>query len=171
MSVTKDQAQMLTALAIACRPHRAPTWDEAGVMAAIAEIRHLSLPEAILRTIRAAADHEVRSPGVIPRNGSHAQEQLKPEKWEPRRGPWCGICGQPVDGHPTSDHEAEVAPDRRRSPETIAQIVEATKAELTPTRDPAPPRERTPDDRVTAARAELHPDAEVAAGTTEEDEK
>jgi hypothetical protein len=43
MTVTRDQAQMLATLAIDCRPYRAPTWDHAGVMAAIAEIRNMSL--------------------------------------------------------------------------------------------------------------------------------
>lgn len=83
MPVTKDQAQMLAALAVASRPYRAPTWDEAGVVSAIAEIRNMSLPEVILRVIRAAADRDAKTPGVIPKNGPHAQEQLKPPKWEP----------------------------------------------------------------------------------------
>lgn len=83
MSVSKEQAQMLAALAVACRPYRAPTWDHAGVVANIAKVKDRSLSEVILAVIRAAADRECQSPGVIPSAGTHWQEQLKPEKWQP----------------------------------------------------------------------------------------
>lgn len=99
MTVTRDQAQMLASLAVDCRPYRAPTWDHAGVMAAIAEIRHMSLPEVILRVIRAAADRDAVTPGVIPKNGPHANEVIKAPKWEPEILPpaeRCGICSHPI---------------------------------------------------------------------------
>lgn len=96
MPVTKPQAQLLAALAVACRPTRAPTWDEAGVVANIAKVADRSLAEVALAVIKAASDRECVSPGVIPSNGSHWQEQLKPEKWAPERvepGERCGTCG------------------------------------------------------------------------------
>ena len=82
MTVTSEQAQMLTALAIACRPYRAPTWDPAGVMAAIGKIHTWQLSEVAMRVIVAAADPEARSPAVIVSPSMRVPE-LKPPKWEP----------------------------------------------------------------------------------------
>jgi hypothetical protein len=92
MTVTKDQAQMLTTLAIACRPHRAPTWDPAGVMAAISAVRDRSLAEVILAVIRAASDRDAQTPGVIPSNGTHWQEQLKPPPFQPSTWDPAAVC-------------------------------------------------------------------------------
>lgn len=74
---------MLATLAVACRPYRAPTWDHAGIVANIAKVADRSLAEVALAVIRAAADREAASPGVIPSKGSHWDEQLKPPKWTP----------------------------------------------------------------------------------------
>lgn len=157
VSVTKEQAQMLTALAIACRPYRAPTWDADGVMAAIAQVSNRPLSEVALAVIRAAADREAKTPGVIPSNGSHWQEQLKPARWEPTAGPWCGICGRAKAGHPDSDHPFERPADRRLPAEQVASVVSELRDYLTPTRGPEPLRERTHDPRADEARAALHP--------------
>ena len=97
MTVTRDQAQMLASLAVDCRPNRAPTWDPAGVLENIGKVRHLDLAEVALAVIRAAADREARTPGVIPAtNGSHWQEQLKPPPFQPD-STWnhlrCSACG------------------------------------------------------------------------------
>lgn len=160
MTVTRDQAQMLATLAVNCRPHRAPTWDHAGVMAAIAQIREMSLPEVILRVIRAAADRDAQTPGVIPKNGPHANEQLKPPKWEPNIVPpedRCGICshhrhdGKCTRCAPNEDHAWEPDFKTKRGPDVI-EIVDALKAELAPMRDPA--TTRTPEPGAGQARLE-----------------
>jgi hypothetical protein len=65
MPVTKDQAQMLATLAVACRPHGAPHWDAAGVVAAIAKVHHVGLADVMMAVIRAAADRDAKTPGVI----------------------------------------------------------------------------------------------------------
>lgn len=143
MPVTREQAQMLTALAIACRPYRAPTWDEAGVMAAIAKVHDRALPEVALAVIRAAADREAKTPGVIPTEGSHWQEQLKPPLFRPQpyaADRFCHICGQPVEGHRLVDHKpqsaAEYAHQLAEKPLDVHRAVEALK-ELAHT-DPEP---------------------------------
>lgn len=137
MNITKPQAQMLANLAVASRPYRAPTWDEAGVMAAIAEIRHLSLPEIILRVVRAAADRDAITPGVIPKNGPHANEQLKPPKWEPdvvEAAERCSTCGKRRDECERlprfADDDHTFAPDfKDRRPSEAAALIRAALRE------------------------------------------
>ena len=105
---------MLATLAIACRPHRAPTWDAAGVVAAIAKVRDRSLPDVVLAVIRAAADHEAKTPGVIPSAGNHWAEQLKPQPWQPERIPAaerCSVCSKS-----RTDCEAKRASQRGMDP-------------------------------------------------------
>lgn len=80
MTVTREQAQLLTTLAIACRPHRAPTWDQAGVMAEIGKMRDWSLSEVALRVIVAAADREAKTPAVI---SKQQIPEVKPPLWQP----------------------------------------------------------------------------------------
>ncbi len=65
MPVTKDQAHVLATLAVACRPHGAPNWDAAGVVAAIAKVHHVGLADVAMAVIRAAADRDAKTPGVI----------------------------------------------------------------------------------------------------------
>jgi hypothetical protein len=65
MPVTKDQADMLAALACAARPHGARRWDPIGVTAAIANVQHLDLAEVMATTARAAADRDLHTPGAI----------------------------------------------------------------------------------------------------------
>ena len=48
MPVTKAQAASLAELAAACRPHGAPRWDAAGIVAAIGKVKHLSLADVAL---------------------------------------------------------------------------------------------------------------------------
>lgn len=97
MTITREQAQMLTTLAIACRPYRAPTWDAAGVMAAIAKIKDWSLHEVALRVIVAAADREAQTPGVIASPGMKIPEPkaalFKPTTWDP--ADICSDCSKP----------------------------------------------------------------------------
>lgn len=139
MTVTKDQAQMLATLAVACRPYRAPTWDHAGVMDMISRVKDRSLPEVCLAVIRAAADREAITPGVIPSNGTHWQEQLKPAKWQPDTSPMCRTCGKTrpgCEGTPRfQDDDHEFEPTKTGSTtdvsRTVAALRELTKTEGT----------------------------------------
>jgi hypothetical protein len=98
MTVTREQAQMLTSLAIACRPHRAPTWDAPGIMATIGQMRDWSLPEVALRVIVAAADREAKTPAVMCSPSMQIPEPKAP-LWQPtnRRDDEgrCSECGLP----------------------------------------------------------------------------
>lgn len=140
MTVTREQAQMLTALAIACRPHRAPTWDEAGVMAAIGKIHTWQLSEVALRVIVAAADHEARSPAVIV-SPSMRVPDMKPPKWEPdSTSPHerCSTCDKreqeckSMPRFPGDDH-VYVARHVRPPAVDVRRAVQALKAEIHPT--------------------------------------
>ena len=110
MPVTKDQAHMLAALAVACRPYGAPTWDAPGVVAAIAKVGNLALPDVAMACIRAATDPTAKSPAVISAtNSQHWRE--KTQQVSPRNVPArhrCNDCGQAEDApiH-RDDHEFE----------------------------------------------------------------
>lgn len=88
MSINKDQARMLTALAVACRPTGAPRWDEEGVFRNIGKINTWSLPMLIEHVIRHAADPKAKTPGVI--GSSHTPAELgMPTPGPIRRGEEC----------------------------------------------------------------------------------
>lgn len=101
MPVTREQAQMLTALAVASRPTGAPRWDEAGVMAEIAKVKERHLADVILAVIRAADDRTAKTPGVISATGStHWRERGGGERLAPQREPFdyagcCAVCSLP----------------------------------------------------------------------------
>lgn len=92
MSINKDQARMLTALAVACRPVGAPRWDDEGVFRAIGRIQTWSLPIVIEHVIRHAADAKAKTPGVI--GSSHTPAELgMPTSTPPRKAEQCLRCG------------------------------------------------------------------------------
>jgi len=98
MPVTKDQAHMLAAIAVACRPVGAPRWDEPGVVAAIAKLAHLHLADVTHAAIRAAEDSTAKTPGVITATTSIHWRDRNPDR--PKERPsytpdnTCGTCGR-----------------------------------------------------------------------------
>lgn len=154
MPVTKDQAEQLAALACAARHVKAQRWETAGVVNAIGRVRHLALADVALAVFRAADDPAVNTPGVIanPRSACwHERATDRPEMWQPNTIPAherCSTCSkrQPDCARvrfADDDHEFTPASlDQKRDGDVIAQIVQATKAELvthpttTPTTDP-----------------------------------
>lgn len=173
MPVNQQQAQMLAALAVACRPHRAPTWDEAGVVANIAKVRDRDLATVTLAVIRAASDKDARSPGVIPTRGPHWSERLAEPKWEPTvipRADRCSVCSlerSTCETRYSDDHDFISAADAvkaKRGPE-VHEIAGALKAEIQPTRTPA--TKATPSsagsERVAAIRQQLDQPTEESA--------
>ena len=143
MTVTRDQAQMLTALAIACRPHRAPTWDEAGIMAELAKMRDWSLAEVGLRIFVCAPDREAKTPGVLSAAGTRIPElkagRFQPDTWEPDT--ICTTCSKPEpkcrstrfadDDHPFVSR-ARNAQATARPTEAVARIVADLRDHTTP---------------------------------------
>jgi hypothetical protein len=101
MTVTSEQAQMLTSLAVAIRPHGAPRWDAPGVMAAVKKVAHLDLADVTRAVTRAAEDRDARTPAVIASLTSHHwrdRDRAAPPAREPFNGStFCGTCGEPRD--------------------------------------------------------------------------
>lgn len=108
MPVDKSQAQMLATLAIACRPHGAPRWDEAGVLAVLAKVRHLALADVTHAVIRAAEDREARTPGVIGVTTSPCWRDRDPARPVPIEkvsgAELCDLCGKSLLRHNAPDH-------------------------------------------------------------------
>jgi hypothetical protein len=141
MTVTKDQAQMLTTLAIACRPHRAPTWDPAGVMAELAKMRDWALHEVMLRVAVCAADREARTPAVMSAPGTRIPETkpppFQPSTWDPaavcttcsRQEAQCRSVRHADDTHPFVSR-ATNAQQTERPAEAVALIVAELKERL-----------------------------------------
>jgi hypothetical protein len=161
MTVTREQAQMLTTLAIACRPYGAPTWDAAGVMASIAHIKDWSLSEVALRVIVAAADREAKTPGVI---ATQQVPELKPALFKPNAGElrdFCGVCGkkQPDCGRARfADDDHVFTPDTRVRADIDTERAAQALKELVATAEPPAPVERPtpePNPHATAARTLL----------------
>ena len=106
MPVTKDQAHMLAALAIAARPYGAPTWDAPGVVAAIGKVSNLLLADVALAVIRAATDATAKTPAVIA-NTSSQHWREKTQQTAPRPGPVPHLA--PGDPPPTEWAQARAA--------------------------------------------------------------
>lgn len=95
MPVTRDQAQMLAALACAARPYGAAQWDPAGVVAAVSKVAGLELADVAMATMRAAADRDLKTPGAIGNTATSAWRERVTETPVHRteHEPSCGICG------------------------------------------------------------------------------
>lgn len=114
MPLTDQDIRALTFLAARCRPPHAPRWDEAGIAAAIAKVRHLHLADVALSVIRAADDPEAKTPGVIANTSAPNWRERgtgRPVAREPYdRRTFCATCSQTEDrcrSHPRPDHEFE----------------------------------------------------------------
>lgn len=166
MTVTRDQAQMLTDLARACRPTGASRWDAPGVMAAIAAVKDRQLATVIMAVIRAASDRDVESPGVIPSNGSHWAESAAVASYIPNVIPpaeRCGICNKgrekcARERVADDDHVFEALSSRPHATD-VPRVVAALKAQLVPVAPPTAPKtldEVCADPKVQAVRDALN---------------
>lgn len=111
MSVNEQQARALAFLATSCRPHGASRWDEAGVLAAIAKVKHLALADVMLAVARAADDRELKTPGAIGNTTAPCWRERDSNRPAPREpfdpDLFCGICNRPGDGRHPDDHDFE----------------------------------------------------------------
>ncbi len=114
MPLTDQDIRALTFLAARCRPRGAPRWDDHGIAAAIAKVRHLHLSDVALSVIRAADDADAKTPGVIANTSApnwRERASTRPVPREPYdRQTFCGTCSQPEDrcrAHPDPEHEFE----------------------------------------------------------------
>lgn len=132
--IEKQHAQMLATLACASRPARAPRWDPAGVMAALASVRHLPLTEVAIATFRAASDASLNTPGAIGNTTTSCWRSPGIEASGTTREPYepsttCGICGRTryqCQANPHGDHDFESQHDaiRNRVPHPAAPVEE-----------------------------------------------
>lgn len=97
MSVTREQAELLATLAIACRPHDAPHWDRPGLIAAIGRVKGRSLASVTIAVIQASEDPGAETPAVIPAEGPHWRAPApgdRPTARPPRPDEACRACGR-----------------------------------------------------------------------------
>jgi len=166
MTISKDHAQMIATLAAASRPNGARRWDHAGIMAALKQVADRSLPEVIMATIRAAADRDAETPGVIPGPGSHWAESASVRSFVPNSAPpgtRCTVCGQSRAFHhgPFASSDHAYNQPQETLPEVVTARIAELRAELAPTSGPTERRtledlaEANPvlHDRVEALRA------------------
>lgn len=153
MTVDKHQAQMLATIAVACRPHGAPHWDEAGVMAAIVKIKHLSLADVTLAVIRAADDRSVRTPGVIGNVSSPCWKERgtdRPQRIEePENHERCSTCSLHRDrcrSLHADDHDFR--PWTERPQIDTKATVAALKGFIEPTAVPPEPKPPLPEETL-----------------------
>lgn len=65
MTIDKRHLEELADLAIEIRPHGAPRWDKAGVVAALLRVQHIRLSEVTRVVIAAAEDRSLQTPAAI----------------------------------------------------------------------------------------------------------
>ena len=118
MPLNDQDIRALSYLAARCRPPHAPRWDEAGIAAAIAKVKHLHLADVALSVIRAADDAKAETPGVIANTQApNWQERgVRAVPHEPYdRHTFCGICGQTqsrCESNPHAEHTFITAEQR-----------------------------------------------------------
>jgi hypothetical protein len=106
MTLSREQAQALTRAIHLLRP----AWTEEGIYAALSKCRERDAYEVTLAAIRAAADSNARTPGVIPGPGSHWNEVAPSTPRPPtltraeRRKRTCAECGR-LDGCAPPRHD------------------------------------------------------------------
>lgn len=140
MTVTPDQAKMLTSLALAIRPYGAPHWDAPGVRAAVKRVAHMRLGDVTRAVSRAAEDTKLDTPAPIgiPSSPCWADKVLddRPVREPYDRIGFCIRCGQPEERCRrlwAGDHEYEsIAAGARSSGLDVHRTVAALKAEVEP---------------------------------------
>lgn len=104
MSNDEQNYRAIAFLAARCRPTGSKPWDEAGIVANLRKVGHISLPELAMATIRAAANRACDNPGVIPNlGGEHWREKVaERDRWRPPKrdeecrthlGQYASNCG------------------------------------------------------------------------------
>lgn len=131
MPLTKPQAEALTMLAIAARPSGARRWDGPGVIAALAKVAHLDLANVVMATMRAAADRNIETPGVIANTSSSCWRERVGERTgaqPPKREEACLTCGRYLDA--CTCGERRTRPHQQPDPATTAEHIARLRAQL-----------------------------------------
>lgn len=101
MPVSREQAEMLVELAVACRPVGAPVWNRPGIFTAIGKVKGRSLASVTIAVIQAAEDRLAENPGVIASAGPHWRQPIpgdRPPAYPPKAAESCRTCGKEVGG-------------------------------------------------------------------------
>jgi hypothetical protein len=101
MPVTREQAEMLVEIAVACRPTGAPVWNRPGIFAAIGKVKGRSLASVTIAVVQAAEDRMAESPAVIASAGPHWRQPIpgdRPANFPPKAEVACRTCGKEVGG-------------------------------------------------------------------------
>lgn len=97
MAIDEQQMRAIAFLTARCRPTGAKAWDEPGIVANLRKVAHLNVAEVIIASVRAAANRQADSPGVIPNlTGEHWREKVaeRTTPTPPRREDQCHDCGR-----------------------------------------------------------------------------
>lgn len=97
--MTQTDGQALTHLIRTIRTQTpgAGTWDEAGILAALRKVSHLSLTEVIGVAVRAAENPDLKTPAAIGNPGTEVWRPAppKPAAFVPTpRDEYCELCGK-----------------------------------------------------------------------------
>lgn len=125
MSIDEQELRAIAFLVARCRPTGAKHWDEAGIVANLRKVGHVSLPEVIMAATRAAANREADSPGVIPvTTGEHWREKVseRTRMTPPRKEDACRKHGGWQDNCPgcrADELAGDPSPEPKREKATV----------------------------------------------------
>ena len=97
-----------------------PAWEAEGVVAQVKRVADRNPVMVALACIRAAADPDAKTPGVIPTNGTHWNEGIKqaPNEWHPpKREQECTLHAGQYAGSCNGCRADQLAGDRTLPPE------------------------------------------------------
>lgn len=99
MSINDQQRRALAFLTRTYRAtiHNATTWDEPGIMAALARVRGLDVGTVVMAAMRCAADASIKTPAMIGDPASSVyRERLGPAQARRHASPAtaCRTCGR-----------------------------------------------------------------------------
>lgn len=141
MPITKQQAEMISELMVACRPHGANRWDAPGCMAALAKVADRSLPEVVRAATRLAENREARTPMALGGNGPQWREvdEMPRQVVEPfDSADTCGTCGRRKAGclaNPHNDHafeRADAVAARKLDPDSAGSVIAELRDRIRP---------------------------------------
>ena len=130
--LSREQAQALTRVVHLLRP----AWNEEGIYAALGQVKERAPFEVALAAIRAAKDDKAKTPGVIPTNGPHWNEEapkvptvpkMSRDEWRARTCETCGHLDCPGRDHPFIPL-TQASAGRALSPNLARQELAAAKA-------------------------------------------
>lgn len=149
MTVTADQAKMLTTLGLAMRPYAAPRFDGRGLHAQIVRVERMSLAEVTQVVVAVCTDPSLETPANIGDTKSRHWDGIHVVGAEPRArdvapvGSRCTTCGLTKPDHderytPTGDQARDEAQGRHEFARPIESHAEHVRTIVTELRGHVP---------------------------------